>query len=516
LDTQGRITFCNDFFLRLTGWQYEELIGWDWFETCLPPESRIMMRDSYFEEIARGEITAHYEDEIITYLGKKCLIAWDNTLLRDPQGRVMGATMIGRDVGQRRMMERELRETSAEMELLIASIPSALIELTQNNQVIRWNFAAEKTFGLSSVDVMGVSLSACGIRWDWEKVSAGLQTCRNRGTFIRVDDIRFVRPDGKEGLMGVTISPVRSEVDDLSGLIILGADITERVLLERQLAQAQKLESIGQLAAGIAHEINTPTQYVGDNTRFLLGAFNDLEPLLDRYAMMPEAIRAGMSVDDLAREMTAAAEKADLEYLKEEIPRAIQQSLEGVDRVSRIVGAMKDFSHPGTTEKTAIDINRAIESTITIARNEWKYVAEIITDFDTSMPLVHCLPGEFNQVILNMIINAAHAIAAVAGNESGKKGAITVGTLSLGDHEEIRITDTGAGIPESIRSRIFDPFFTTKEVGKGTGQGLAIAHSVIVDKHGGTISFESEIGKGTTFVVTLPIKGIEGLKGKRE
>jgi signal transduction histidine kinase len=220
-----------------------------------------------------------------------------------------------------------------------------------------------------------------------------------------------------------------------------------------------------------------------------------------------------MSADDLKREMAAVAEEADLEYLREEIPKAIQQSLEGVERVSKIVGAMKEFSHPGTTEKVAIDINRSIESTITVARNEWKYVAELVTDFDLSMQLIPCLPGEFNQVILNMIINAAHAIAAIEDNQSGKKGTITVSTRDQGKYAEIRISDTGTGIPESIRPRIFDPFFTTKEVGKGTGQGLAIAHSVIVDKHGGTIRFESEMGKGTTFVITLPTSVITGLKG---
>jgi PAS domain S-box-containing protein len=516
LDAQGRITFCNDFFLRLTGWQREELLGCDWFEACLPQESRSMMRNSYLEEIQHGEITTHYEDEIVTYLGKRCLIAWNNTLLRDPRGNVIGATMIGRDVGQRRLMEKELRKASAEMELLIASIPSVLIELTQNNHVIRWNLAAEKTFELTSYDVLGVSLSECGIRWDWEKVSASLLKCHAKGAFIREDDIRFVKPDGTEGLLGITISPIGSELEGMTGLIILGADITERRLLERQLAQAQKLESIGQLAAGIAHEINTPTQYVGDNTRFLLGAFKDLEQLLDEYAKMPEAVRAGISADDLKHEMAAVAEEADLEYLREEIPKAIQQSLEGVERVSKIVGAMKEFSHPGTAEKVAIDINRAIESTITVARNEWKYVAEMVTDFDLSMPLIPCLPGEFNQVVLNMIINAAHAIADANKAELREKGTITVSTRSLDEHAELRISDTGTGIPESIRPRIFDPFFTTKDVGKGTGQGLAIAHSVIVDKHGGTIRFESEMGKGTTFVITLPTSVITGLKGYTE
>jgi signal transduction histidine kinase len=173
---------------------------------------------------------------------------------------------------------------------------------------------------------------------------------------------------------------------------------------------------------------------------------------------------------------------------------------------------MKDFSHPGTDVKTDIDLNRAIESTVTVARNEWKYVAEMVTDFDPSLPFVPCLPAEINQVVLNIIINASHSVAdTLKQNGSEAKGTITISTRDLGEYAEIRILDTGTGIPENIRSKIFDPFFTTKEVGRGTGQGLAISRSVVVDKHGGTITFDSEVGKGTCFVIKLPLnqKGSE-------
>jgi signal transduction histidine kinase len=188
-----------------------------------------------------------------------------------------------------------------------------------------------------------------------------------------------------------------------------------------------------------------------------------------------------------------------------EVPKAIDQTLEGVERVARIVRAMKEFSHPGSAEKTAINLNQAIESTITVARNEWKYVADLVLELEPSLPPVFCLPGEFNQVVLNLVINASHAIAERVGDGSKGKGKITVGTRRDGDWVEVRVQDTGAGIPRAIQNRMFEPFFTTKPVGKGTGQGLAIARSVIVDKHGGTIHFESEEGVGTTFVLRLPI-----------
>jgi signal transduction histidine kinase len=208
--------------------------------------------------------------------------------------------------------------------------------------------------------------------------------------------------------------------------------------------------------------------------------------------------------------------KVDLAYLTEEVPRAINQTLEGVDRVTKIVRAMKEFSHPGVKEKTLADLNKAIENTVTVSRNEWKYVADMITELDSSLPAVPCLVGEFNQVVLNIIINAAHAIQEVVGRDSGRKGTIRVSTHHDPDWVEVRIGDTGGGIPEDIRSRIFDPFFTTKGVGKGTGQGLAIAHSVIMDKHGGTLHFETEMGKGTTFFIRLPLHPPEEAKREKK
>jgi signal transduction histidine kinase len=287
---------------------------------------------------------------------------------------------------------------------------------------------------------------------------------------------------------------------------MIGADITNRIMLELQLDQARKLEAIGQLAAGIAHEINTPTQYVGDNIRFFQDAFNDMKPFIEHYKALSQKLpEEGISAAATA-EIKENIATGDLDYLLEEIPQALEQTLEGVGRVSTIVRSMKEFSHPGAKEKTGVDINRAIENTTTVSRNEWKYVARMEMDLDPSLPHVSCFPAEVNQVILNLITNAAHAIGDVVGSQEGEKGRIGISTRTHADFVEIRISDTGPGIPEEIQTRIFDPFFTTKEVGKGTGQGLAISHSIIFDKHGGTLSFETKKGKGTSFYIHLPIK----------
>lgn len=285
----------------------------------------------------------------------------------------------------------------------------------------------------------------------------------------------------------------------------MGEDITERLLLEHDLAQAQKLESIGQLAAGIAHEINTPIQFVGDNIRFLSDSFTDLLAVLDRHRELLMSAKSGNCSPDLIEACEAETQRADLDYVTEEIPQAIAQTAEGVERVTKIVRAMKDFAHPGSDERAPVNLNAAIESTVTVSRNEWKYIADLQTDLAPDLPPVPCLLSQFNQAILNMIVNAAHAIADTV-KVTGQKGLITIASRRDGDDAEIRITDTGTGIPEEIRPKIFDPFFTTKEVGKGTGQGLAISRSIVADKHGGAIAVESEVGKGTIFIVRLPAK----------
>jgi signal transduction histidine kinase len=322
----------------------------------------------------------------------------------------------------------------------------------------------------------------------------------------------IISPDGRQRWLATTKLPLLDDLGQIVGLVGIGHDITERKraeaersLMEIHLRQAQKLESIGQLAAGIAHEINTPMQYIGDNTRFLQDAFEGLSGVVGAFRELADRLRQQPGMAEVLAPVDAVLQAADVDYLLAETPRAIEQSLEGADRVTKIVRAMKEFSHPGSEQKTDVDLNRAIESTITVARNEWKYVADLETDLDPELPSVPCLPGEFNQVLLNLIINAAHAIADVACESSVGKGRVTIRTRQAGEWAEIRVEDTGTGIPEAARGRIFDPFFTTKSVGEGSGQGLAIARSVVVDKHGGTLTFETEMGRGTTFIIRLPL-----------
>jgi len=281
-------------------------------------------------------------------------------------------------------------------------------------------------------------------------------------------------------------------------------EIEDRKRLETQLVQAQKLESIGQLAAGIAHEINTPAQYVADNARFIRSELDNLLSVIDAYEKELDPGASQKNWESRVADIRKQLDKVDYTFLRDELPTALDQSLEGIERISHIVKAMKEFSHPGKSEKTPADLNQAIESTVTVCSNRWKYAADIDMNLDPHLPTTPCLLGEINQVILNLVVNAADAIESRFKDED-KKGTIVVSTEFDDTHAIIRISDNGGGIPESVRDKIFDPFFTTKEVGKGTGQGLAISRSVIVDKHGGELRCECEPGEGTTFTVKLPL-----------
>ncbi|MEO7731571.1 MAG: ATP-binding protein, partial [Kofleriaceae bacterium] len=262
----------------------------------------------------------------------------------------------------------------------------------------------------------------------------------------------------------------------------------ERERIEAELRLAQKLESVGRLAAGIAHEINTPVQFVSDNVTFVRDGMPSLIATIAAHRALANA---------------PIGDDSDVDYVLANAPQALDAALVGLGRVAAIVRSMKDFAHPDREEKTLVDLNRAIESTLMIAANECKYVADVDTEL-ADLPPVRCNGGEINQAVLNLVINAAHAIREVVG-DSGAKGRISVRTRRDGAEVEIAIADTGPGIPEPIRDKIYDPFFTTKEVGRGTGQGLAIVRSVVVDKHGGSLRFETEAGRGTTFFLRLPI-----------
>ncbi len=534
-NTQGVFVGCNTAFAEtILEAPYENIVGQSVYENpAILPQALSDICLKYDEKLLNNPGLQAYETVIKCADGVKRDFLISRSTFTDHNGAVAGIVSVmldltdknraekllqdrtaellasnqelKRQIKKRKKAKRTVKEKHHEIEHLISSLPTILIGLTRENEIIHWNTVAEKVLATPAADVMGLTLNQCGVEWDWDKVSDGIAKCQAEDCNVRVDNIHYRTADGEERYLGLTITPFNGTHNSMLGLTIIGADITDRVKFEAQLHQSQKMEAIGQLAAGIAHEINTPTQFVGDNTRFLQDSFDDLIEVCSLYKDLIKTAKSRSLSDEFIQNFEKRFNELDIAYLEEEIPLAIQQTLKGIDRITHIVQAMKIFAHPGGIAKEHIDINKEIKKTITITRNEWKYVAQLVTDFDSTLPTVPCYRAEFNQVILNLIINAAHAIADSNGHNSSEKGTITISSGRDGNWAEIRISDTGPGIPKEIRHRIFDLFFTTKEPGRGTGQGLAIAHSVIVEKHNGVLNLETEEGQGTTFVIRLPI-----------
>ena len=511
-DADIRFVYSSPKVRDVLGYLAGEIIGRSVLD-FMPPVEKERVKD-WFAQAGRSQSPAPLENLFLHRGGDLVLFETNVAAVLDPSGRVQGYRGLSRDVTEARRSSEELRKLSR----AVAQIPAGVLITDTDGRIEYVNPKFTEISGYSTSEVRGKmprifksgETPAADYARLWKTIVAGGEW---RGEFHNR------KKNGELYWESAIISPIKDSAGRITHFLAVKEDITsrkqaerERAQMELQLRHAQKLESIGQLAAGIAHEINTPTQYIGDNTRFLADAFKDLNELVGKFQGLLAAVKAGPLAPDLVAGVEETFRAVDAEYLILQIPQAIQETLQGVERITKIVRAMKDFSHPGAEEKTPTDINRAIESTITVSRNEWKYVADLETEFDPALPLVPCLPGEFNQIILNLIVNAAHTIADVVG-ESGAKGRLTLSTRRDGDWVEIRVRDSGLGIPEAIRGRVFDPFFTTKPVGKGTGQGLAIARSVIVDKHQGTIHFETETGRGTVFIVRLPVSPRPGRGG---
>jgi PAS domain S-box-containing protein len=487
LDADGTINYVNPQYERQTGFARAEVIG----RAPARAHSPTASYDDLWQTVragrtwsgilettnSRGEV--HHEDVTVSPI-------------LDSARCVTSFVAVMRDITKRRATEAELRNLSA----VVQYTAECIAVLDAEGRLLYVNPAYERSRGVRGSDLVGrVPCEAIRGRDDrslyqemWRTVVAG-RTWSGRIT-TELADGRIVTEDA-------VVSPLTNEGAAPARFVIILHDVTEHIRLEEQLSQAQRLEAIGRLAAGVAHEINTPTQYVGGNIRFLHEAFGSLSALLGELVRLVRAAPGGsIPTAEVAKVLAAA----DTDYLRAEVPVAIRQSLEGVERVGEIVRSMRELTHPAPDFAPA-DLNRIVETAVRVAGGEWQALAELRTELDPALPPVPCQAGGINQVVVNMLVNAAHAIEARGPGEPGR---IVVSTRLHGDAAEIRVNDNGCGMPEEVRARVFDPFFTTKEVGQGTGQGLAIAHSV-VKKHGGSITVESRPGAGTSFTIRLPL-----------
>jgi PAS domain S-box-containing protein len=525
-DRQGTIVWVNPAFTRCTGYSASEAIG---------KTARILrsgMHDKRFYEKLWSTVLAGniWKGEIVNRRKDGSLYHEEMTItpVRSGMGEIVNFVAIKQDITVRKRYEEKLRQYTVEMararseqekqarelarlveetrkseasfRVLFNVIPQPVYVFDRGSlQFLEVNEAATKCYGYSREELLRMKITDLRAPEEVPRLLDLLK--KHRGSLMSTPFKHRAR-DGR--IFEVEISSDTCEFAGRIAVLTVAVNVSERNRLEVELRHSQKLQAVGSLASGIAHEINTPMQFVGDNVRFFRDEFSGIATLLAKYREVERAAELGPIPEGLWQEAHEAYQACDVDYLLEEVPKALTQALDGTARVATIVRAMKEFSHPDRGEKVPTDINVGLQTTLIVARNELKYVAEVETDFG-ELPPVLCYPGDLNQVFLNLLVNAAHAVQDIV-KSTGQKGKISVVTRGEDGWVRVEIGDTGCGIAESIRDRIFEPFFTTKEVGRGTGQGLALARSIVVEKHGGTLKFESQLGVGTVFTIRLPVE----------
>jgi PAS domain S-box-containing protein len=484
----------------LLGWTAAEVTGRPLVDTIFPPQHRDSYGRGLRELRSAGEtglpvgpveITAMHRDGREICVEARVGRVWAGSewryyaFLRDITGRLAAEHSLARAEERHRL----LAENSGDL-------------ITRHSPDGRLFYASEACH-----ELLGFTPEELIAQDPWDIVHP-----EDAAQFVGADGAPFPLPaggdltfrvrhrDGHWVCIEAVSSVLRDEAGALEEVQVFSRNVTDRRAREARFQEESKLESLGRLSAGLAHEINSPIQFVGDNTRFLAEAYQELIRIVLFYRGLLDST-APLAWEERRAQMRQAEEGIEFDYLQTEIPSAVEQTLHGIERVSTIVRAMKTFSHPGHKEQVPADLNEAIEATVTVTRHQVNSVADLRLEL-AELPPVRCNIADLNQVFLNLIVNAADAIA-----DTGDPGVITVATALDGDHVTVAISDTGGGIPDDVRSKIFDPFFTTKDVGKGSGQGLPLVHAVVHEGHGGTLTVDSVVGSGTTFTMRLPLDG---------
>lgn len=496
-DASGNLQYVNCRTLQLFGTPVEVLEENGWTHVLHPKDKPVISERWY----ASSPITPDsLEFRIISRHGREIWVLGQIVVMEDTGNETPGFVITITDITPLKDAELEHKRLTA----VIDQTAEAIL-ITDTSGIITYvNPAFELISGFSAEEAVGRKPSIIRSGEHDTSFYADLWKTITRGEIWKG---RFVNlsKDGRRFTQETTIAPVRDEEKKIVNYVSVARDITQQLRIEAQLRQAQKLESIGELAAGIAHEINTPTQYVTTNVKFLDDSFSDILDNLKQFNKIRMQVNSRASLDELEKSVSSLISEDELNYLEEDIPNAIRESMEGLRRIAAIVKSVKQLAHPGETHKSYHDINEIINDAVTVSTNEWKYVADMEKDLEENIPQLYCLKGEMGQVVLNLIINSAHAIEQSKDRSSDEKGNIKVKSYSDDESIILQISDTGCGMPRNVMERAFDPFFTTKKIGKGTGQGLAIAYNVIVNMHDGSIALDSKENVGTTVTIKLPL-----------
>ena len=499
ISDDGLISGWNGPAESLLGWTAEDVTGRSLVDTVVAPSFRPQGADS-LQQLCSLETAVRNSPLEIPVLHRDGHQLWvESRVGRLRLGNSWRFFVFMRDISRRRAAVEALALSESLHRLLTENSSDLITRHAPDGRIIYVSPSVQKLLGRSPEELLGChpwqllhpdDATPVGDGQDWRDITRE----RGDGTF------RLRHRDGRWVWFEARSSVLTNPQGETTEIQMCSRDITERKVRDAEIHQDSKLESLGRLSAGLAHEINSPIQFVGDNARFLAEAYQDLIRIVLFYRGLLDSTDP-IGWEERRARMRVAEEGIEFDYLQTEIPSAVEQTLHGIDRVSTIVRAMKMFSHPGHQEQVPADLNEALEATVTVTRHQVNSVAELRLQL-AELPPVRCNIADLNQVFLNLIVNAADAIA-----ETGAPGAIDVGTALDGDQAVITISDTGAGIPDDVRAKIFDPFFTTKEVGKGSGQGLPLVRAVVQEGHGGSLTVESTVGVGTTFTVRLPIDG---------
>lgn len=418
-------------------------------------------------------------------------------LIRRELGPVL-AGIIARE--RQAALHDQLVAAHGQTEHFLSSLSSVLVGVDAAGRIVRWNTAAADAFGIAVGEALGREWKHSGIRWSDPSCAERLARRPADGERAHNLDLGFLGGDGQSRLLAATM-----DFDSSGGFALLGTDVTARRRMESDLQDAQRLRGIGQLAAGLAHEMNTPGQFISDNLSFLADAMRDLDAVLElcRQLTDPSTSSDPSKLEERVTQLQALAKAVDLDFLAQEMPAALTQTREGAARMIEVVAAMKDFASDAGSGVLAVDVNEAVRNTTVVARKLWHEVADLELKLAEGLPQIHAAPGDLRQALLNLLVNAAEAI--------GRAGLATRGrlrvTTSLADGcVRIEVSDNGPGLADGVRERVFEPFFTTKPPGAGLGQGLSFAYSAIVKRGGGRLTAENLSEGGARFVIELPLR----------